>query len=123
MPSLLIVDDQPHIIRIMKSGLGREGYTVTTAANGEQALEAVSLSRPDFVLTDIEMPLMDGKTLCEKLHAEYGESIPHILIISGHYDHDMTEWLLQFEGKVQFHEKPISMSRMLELLKELRSSA
>ncbi len=123
MPSLLIVDDQPHIIRIMKSGLGREGYTVITAANGEQALEAVAQSRPDFVLTDIEMPLMDGKTFCERVHAEYGESSPHILIISGHYDHDMTEWLQQFNGKVQFHEKPVSMSRMLELLKELRDSA
>lgn len=120
MPSLLIVDDQPHIIRIMKSGLTRHGFDVSTAANGQQALESVREHKPDFILTDIEMPLMDGMTLCENLHLELGESLPQILIISGHYDQRMDTWLEQFNGKVQFYEKPISMSRMVELLSSLQ---
>jgi len=120
VPSLLIVDDQPHIIRIMKAGLSRHGFDVDTAANGQQALESVRNERPDFILTDIEMPLMDGKELCESLHAELGDELPDILIISGHYDQSMDTWLKQFKDKVHFYEKPISMSRMIEILSSLQ---
>lgn len=116
MPSLLIVDDQPHIIRIMKSGLTRNGFEVRTAANGQQALEAVRASIPDYIMTDIEMPQMDGMTLCKTLYEEYGDNIPQILIISGHFEQSMETWLEQFKGKVQFYEKPVSMTRMVELL-------
>lgn len=121
MPSLLVVDDQPHIVRIMKSGLGRHGFDVCTAANGEQAIESVRASKPDFILTDIEMPLMDGMTLCKNLHGELGDELPQILIISGHYDQDMDNWLKQFDGKVHFYEKPVSMSRMVEILTKLQA--
>ncbi len=121
MPSLLIVDDQPHIIRIMKSGLGRHGYEVQTAANGQLALDAVRANRPDFIFTDIEMPVMNGMTLCEELHSELGDNIPQILIISGRYDQSMDSWLEQFNGKVHFYEKPVSMSRMVELLSDLQA--
>lgn len=121
MSSLLVVDDQPHIVRIMKSGLGRHGFDVSTAANGEQALESVRAHKPDFILTDIEMPLMDGMTLCKELQNEYGQDIPQILIISGHYEQTMDAWLKQFEGKVHFYEKPVSMSRMVELLTKLQA--
>lgn len=120
MPTLLIVDDQPHIVRIMRSGLGRHGFETSTAANGEQALAAVREQRPDFILTDIEMPLMDGVTLCETLHQELGEELPQILIISGHYDQGMQEWLQQFNGKVHFYEKPVSLSRIVEILNDLQ---
>ncbi|MGB0866093.1 MAG: response regulator [Granulosicoccaceae bacterium] len=120
MPSILIVDDQPHIVRIMKSGLGRHGFDIRTAANGQQALESVREQRPDFILSDIEMPLMNGVTLCENLLAELGQDLPQILIISGHYDQSMNEWLEQFDGKVHFYEKPVSMSRIVEILNELQ---
>ena len=120
MPSLLIVDDQPHIIRIMKSGLSRHGFDVSTAANGQQALESVRANKPDFIMTDIEMPVMNGMELCETLHMELGDQLPQILIISGHYDQSMDTWLEQFTGKVHFYEKPISMSRMIELLSSLQ---
>ena len=116
MPKLLIVDDQPHIIRLMKRKLEKHGYTVETAANGELALQCVQAERPDFILTDIEMPLMDGCTFCEALHRAYGCNMPTVMIISGHYSHDINDWLKQFDGRVSFFEKPISLSRMIDAL-------
>lgn len=120
MLDLLIVDDQPHIIRVMKSSLIRHGFNVSTAGNGEHALASVRAHKPDIILTDIEMPLMDGMELCESLHAELGTELPHILIISGHYMQGMSTWIDQFNGKVRFYEKPVSMSKIIEILSGLQ---
>ncbi len=64
---LLIVDDEANIRRFLGAGLRAEGYKVTEAADGEEAVRAVEESSPDLVLLDIMMPKMDGFEACRRI--------------------------------------------------------
>ncbi len=80
---ILAVDDDPKILKILQHTLSREGFTVTTAASGEEALQAVRKSFPDLVLLDIMMPGMDGFETYQRLKAI--REIP-VIILSARSD-------------------------------------
>lgn len=63
---ILLVDDEPGVISILKNYFEIEGYQVYTAVNGTEALQKVS-SNPDIILLDINMPEIDGLTVCERI--------------------------------------------------------
>jgi len=67
--SILIVDDEPEILRAVQAGLKAQGYVVQTATNGEEALRLASRSAPDLVILDLMMPGMDGLEVCRRLRA------------------------------------------------------
>lgn len=60
MTRVLVADDDPSVRRVLERALEREGYVVATASNGAEALEAVAAAPPDLVVTDINMPDVDG---------------------------------------------------------------
>jgi two-component system, OmpR family, KDP operon response regulator KdpE len=64
---ILIVDDEPQITRVLRTGLGTRGYDVRVAADGETALDTFNDWHPDLVITDLAMPNMDGLELCRRL--------------------------------------------------------
>lgn len=64
---ILVVDDEPLYIRLVKINLLTEGYEVITASNGEEALETIFTDPPDLVLLDVMMPKLDGITTCERI--------------------------------------------------------
>lgn len=64
--AVLIVDDDPRVGDVLQELLEDEGFVVSWEANGRKALDAIELNRPDVVLADMRMPVMDGVTL---LHA------------------------------------------------------
>ena len=64
---ILIVDDEPQILRVLKTTLVSRGYEVRTAPNGVEALTAFEQWCPDLVVTDLAMPEMDGIELCRQL--------------------------------------------------------
>lgn len=64
---LLVVDDDPVIIDMLKSGLTRNGYNVRCAADGEDALTLVHKEVPDLIVLDIMMPQMDGTEVARRL--------------------------------------------------------
>jgi CheY-like chemotaxis protein len=68
---ILIVDDEPVITALLASLLSSQGYLCETATNGRAALEMVSQSHFDVVITDILMPEMDGITLTQKLSHQF----------------------------------------------------
>lgn len=67
IPRVLLVDDSPVIREMVSEILVTAGLRVTTATNGEEALQRISEEEPDLVVSDIEMPRMDGFTLLEQL--------------------------------------------------------
>jgi CheY-like chemotaxis protein len=67
--NLLLVDDDPRSLRVMEVSLRNAGYAVTTAANGAEALTKVSTARPALVVSDTDMPVLDGFELCRRLKA------------------------------------------------------
>ena len=68
-PRILIVDDEPQIGRVLRTGLKSHGYDVRVAADGISGLETFNDWQPDLVVTDLKMPNMDGLELCKSLRA------------------------------------------------------
>lgn len=64
---VLLVDDEPDIVELLRYNLEREGYAVSTALNGRDALKAAKSNRPDLIVLDIMMPGMDGVEVCMQL--------------------------------------------------------
>ena len=64
---ILIVDDEPRYVRLMEANLISDNYDVVKAYNGQQALEIVEDQKPDLVLLDVMMPVLDGFTTCERI--------------------------------------------------------
>jgi two-component system alkaline phosphatase synthesis response regulator PhoP len=67
---VLIADDEPDIIEILKYNLEKEGYVVTTAKDGNEALDKARLTQPDLVVLDMMMPYKNGIEVCELLRAQ-----------------------------------------------------
>jgi class 3 adenylate cyclase/FixJ family two-component response regulator len=80
---ILVVDDYPALVTITRHKLLQKGYEVITAQNGQDAFELVEQELPDLVISDVEMPLMDGYELCNKIKNEPKyRKIPVILVTS-----------------------------------------
>lgn len=73
---LLVVDDEPNLLRAIAAVLRGEGFEIATARNGRDALLQIAKSIPDLIVSDVRMPLMDGITLARQLR-----SAPHTKLI------------------------------------------
>jgi two-component system response regulator GlrR len=80
--NILVVDDDPDLLRLMQIRLTAAGYTVTTAESGERALAQVSVTRPQLVVTDLRMGGMDGMALFEAVRA--GHPTMPVIILTAH---------------------------------------
>ena len=67
MPTILVADDERHIVQLVRLYLTREGYEVITAANGAEALTKIRQERPALVLLDLMMPQVDGWEVCRQV--------------------------------------------------------
>jgi len=76
---ILLVDDEPDITANLSSFLSRTGFTVTTAGDGEQALQVIETEKPDIVVLDVLMPRLDGRETLRRLR-DAGNWIPVILL-------------------------------------------
>jgi CheY-like chemotaxis protein len=79
---ILIVEDNSDVRRLYAIGLNQRGYEVKLAANGAEAVERIESEKPDFILLDWLMPLMDGGEVLERL-GQNGASSIAIIVISG----------------------------------------
>jgi DNA-binding response OmpR family regulator len=79
---LLIVDDEEHVRNSLKDYFEREGFNLTLAKDGFEALEKYQLYQPDIVVLDVGLPIMDGLEICKQLRKQSGQSVG-IIMISG----------------------------------------
>lgn len=110
---ILVVDDEAPIRRVLELKLKNGGYEVFLAEDGEAALRVIESEKPDVVVTDLNMPRMDGKQLCEmtnhlKLERPFLTIIMTVRIIP-----DEEQWITAMQDTV-FMEKPFSPSSILE---------
>jgi DNA-binding response OmpR family regulator len=69
-PRLIVVEDDPDLLEVLRESLSREGYQVLTASNGVDGLNLIKQTRPDLVCLDVMMPEMDGIEVCRELRAD-----------------------------------------------------
>lgn len=110
-PSVLIVDDEPHVIRVLRLMLERDGYGVASAADGEAALAAMAERRPDVLITDIQMAGMNGRELCQAARARWPGEPFLILVMTSMTATDERSWVRAL-ANVEFLEKPLSPRRL-----------
>lgn len=79
---ILLIDDEPYILRSLSYLLSREGYTVATASNGQEGLERVRELRPAIVFLDIMMPRMDGYEVCEQIRQDETVERTYVIMLS-----------------------------------------
>ena len=84
MTTVLVVDDEPDVLAIVVAILEEEGYHVVAARNGQEGLAQLRQARADLVISDVMMPLLDGRALCRSIAAdpELG-AIPVIMMSAG----------------------------------------
>lgn len=122
MKNILIVEDEPHVIRVMKLALEENGYNINIAYNGEQALEKIKQMLPDLLITDIDMPRMNGKELC--LHVQ--QNIPDrkfpILVLTSKTEVEHREWTKGMK-ETFFLEKPVSIRKLIKFLDNYKNGS
>ena len=79
-PTLLVVDDEPAVRRVLSMRLQLAGYRVVCAEDGEEALEKFAAEQPDLVVLDVMMPKLDGFAVCRRLRAE--SAVPIVFLSS-----------------------------------------
>ena len=87
---ILVVDDEPTIVRLMEFILARQGHEMIVAVNGEEALQKIKVHQPDLVLLDIMMPRIDGYEVAQKLRADpQTAALPIIMLSAKAQDEDI----------------------------------
>jgi two-component system alkaline phosphatase synthesis response regulator PhoP len=90
--TILVVDDDPAVSRLVEINLTQVGYQVQTAADGEEALACVAAAKPDLVILDVMMPRLDGFEALKRLRADPSSAeIPVIMLTARAQDEDVFE--------------------------------
>ncbi len=117
---ILLVDDEPYIIKSLSFVLEKKGYNVLCANNGEDALDKIKSYRPDLVLLDVMMPKKTGYDVCMEIR-KYQEfkDLYIIMLTAKSQDSDKEKGLEA--GANEYLTKPFSPGKMLQRLEEIFS--
>jgi DNA-binding NtrC family response regulator len=113
--TILIIDDDIHIRRILEIKIKHNGYDTLTAKNGEQGLSIIQDQKPDAVISDLNMPRLDGKELCQLTNPLKKDRPFLTIIITARINPHEQEWIDEMQDTM-FMEKPFSPSKIIEAL-------
>jgi len=113
--TVLVVDDESYIRRVLELKLKNKGYHVLSATNGEEGLALIEEQHPEVVITDIMMPKMDGKTLCEKTNGLKQDRPFLTIVVTARINPDEGLWIKQLQD-TQLMEKPFSPTKIVEAI-------
>ena len=115
---LLVVDDDPASRRVLETLLAEEGFTVESAACAEEALAKATTFQPDVLLTDLQLPDMDGVALSRGMRASSRRELP-VLIMSGFDETQSDVASLLHEPRTDHILKPIEVDQLMIRLERL----
>ena len=119
---VLVVDDEPDLIRVLQFGLQAAGYTVDCAADGQEGLKKARELRPDIILLDLMLPKLDGYKICRLL--KFDDRYKHIpIIILSARTQEGDQALALEMGANRFISKPYEFSEILGLIETLLKQA
>lgn len=114
---ILVVDDEPSIVRLMEFILARQGHEMLVAVNGEEALQAVKTHCPDLVLLDIMMPRIDGYEVARTLRADPATAqLPIIMLSAKAQEEDIQKGI--DVGVNEYITKPFSPEQLVHVVTE-----
>jgi CheY-like chemotaxis protein len=114
---LLVIDDEADLVKTISQYLELEGITSITAGNGIEALAKIEVDRPDFILCDVHMPVMNGYQFMEELNRRNFGTIP-VLFMSGHTGNQLLN-LQKHKNFIDQLSKPVDVDTLVILIKKL----
>ena len=117
-PRILVVDDNPANVDILRARLEAQGYDIKTAIDGEEALSAVKAYQPDLILLDVMMPLRNGYEVCQKIRENRAWDRVKIVMLSAKgRDLEMSKGLAL--GADAYVTKPFSTKQLMVQVQDL----
>lgn len=114
--NILVCDDEIHIVRAVQFKLSRSGYEVRCAADGQQAWREIERRTPDLLITDYQMPNMNGLALIERVRqCDLTRELPVIVLSAKGFELSLQE-LADRWGVLQVMDKPFSPRQLLRLV-------
>ncbi len=120
--TILVIDDEPSIGRVVQFKLQQEGFKVRIATDGLEGLAKVKEEKPDLILLDLMMPGMDGFEVAKRLRASSETATTPVIILTAR-GQEMDRIRGIELGVLDFFTKPFSPQKLLERVKELFKGA
>ena len=116
--TILVADDESHILHVVSLKLKNAGYRVLTARDGQEALEMAQQEKPDLLITDYHMPQLSGIELCRKLKQDPATTnIPAIMLTARGYSLEPAD--TEQSGILRMLSKPFSPRHLLATVEEV----
>jgi two-component system response regulator CpxR len=119
MKKILIADDDRNLTKLLESFLTSVGYEIKVAHDGATALKMIGEYKPDLVVLDVMMPIMDGYSICKTLveESQY-KPLPKIIVLTSRKE-DMDKKISEFLGADEFVNKPVMPGELAGKIREL----
>lgn len=118
MPRVLVVDDDPQVLKLLRVNFELEGYDVLTATNGEEALDLVGRDSPDAIVCDVMMPGIDGLEVVRRLRAQPDTAGLPLVVVSAKAQRADVKAGLEL-GADAYVTKPFDPSELLTVVSDL----
>lgn len=112
--SVLVIEDEPDLRALMALVLEDRGYTVLTASDGREGLEVLGRSKPDVILLDMKMPVMDGWEFARRYRATFEQPAPIVVLTAAEDPRTRAEEV----GAVAGLGKPVELDLLFEAIEE-----
>jgi CheY-like chemotaxis protein len=122
MAAVLVVEDNEENWDMLSRRLLRRGYTVIRAADGQEAVDMAARERPDLILMDVSLPVMDGLEATRRIRARPETQTTPIIALTAHATSADRDKALQ-AGCDDYHAKPVELPRLLAQMEALLTRA
>ncbi|MCX6571248.1 MAG: response regulator [Candidatus Aminicenantes bacterium] len=115
---ILVVDDEPHLVKLLQARLEKNGYSVIVASDGQEALDKTYQENPDLIILDIMLPIIDGYHVCQTLRSDDKyKAIPIIMLTGRTLAQDIKMGMDL--GAVSYVQKPFKPNVLLGIIQGL----
>ena len=111
---ILIIDDDPDIVEVLKTRLQAHGYAVAVAVDGKEGLLRLKVENPDLIILDVMMPNMDGFSFVQEIKKEEGFLRTPIIVLTGK---ELMGNVFKGEGITEYILKPFDAQQLLRVIK------
>lgn len=117
MKNILLVDDNPNMIKLMSYFLRDKGFDVDSALNGKEALGKIKIKKPSLIFLDLMMPELDGFSVAHSLH-EQNLNVPTVVLTSKEVTKEEGDCLTSLGIKKWLNKENLNQQLILNLIKE-----
>lgn len=115
---ILVVDDEPAILYLTERVLKRQSFEVETAPHGAAALELLQRASFDLIISDLDMPEMDGLTLWQEVQRRWPKTAPALLLMTGSHP-DNSSYLYCQQNNIPYLNKPFTLEELSQSVSHL----